>query len=126
MKKSTGNTLYLLDEPTTGLHFVDIQKLLEVINSLIDLGNSVVVIEHNSDVVKSADHIIDLKPEGGEKGGMVVAFGTPEEVSMNPDSYTGMFLRSNHPQFNPLPLEGEGRERGIRINALIKQERHKI
>lgn len=93
-KKSTGNTLYLLDEPTTGLHFVDIQKLLEVINSLIDLGNSVVVIEHNSDVVKSADHIIDLGPEGGEKGGMVVAFGTPEEVSMNPDSYTGMFLRN--------------------------------
>lgn len=93
-KKATGNTLYLLDEPTTGLHFVDIQKLLEVINSLIDLGNTVVVIEHNSDVVKSADHIIDLGPEGGEKGGRVVAFGTPEEVSMNPDSYTGMFLKN--------------------------------
>ncbi|TAL25136.1 MAG: excinuclease ABC subunit A [Nitrospirae bacterium] len=93
-KKSTGKTLYLLDEPTTGLHFVDIQKLLEVIDSLIALGNTVVVIEHNLDVVKSADHIIDLGPEGGEKGGMVLASGTPEEVSMNPDSYTGMFLRS--------------------------------
>lgn len=92
-KKSTGRTLYLLDEPTTGLHFVDIQKLLDVINSLIDLGNTVIVIEHNPDVVKSADYIIDLGPEGGEKGGMVVASGTPEEVSMNPDSYTGMFLK---------------------------------
>ena len=92
-KKSTGNTLYLLDEPTTGLHFVDIQKLLDVINSLVDLGNTVVVIEHNPDVVKSADYIIDLGPEGGEKGGMVVASGTPEDVSMNPDSYTGRFLK---------------------------------
>lgn len=92
-KKSTGRTLYLLDEPTTGLHFVDIQKLLDVINDLIDLGNTVVVIEHNPDVVKSADYIIDLGPEGGEKGGMVVASGTPEEVSMNPDSYTGIFLK---------------------------------
>ncbi len=92
-KKATGKTLYLLDEPTTGLHFVDIQKLLDVINSLIDLGNTVVVIEHNSDVVKSADYIIDLGPEGGEEGGRVVALGTPEEVSMNPDSYTGMFLK---------------------------------
>jgi len=93
-KKSTGNTLYLLDEPTTGLHFVDIQRLLDVINSLIDYGNTVVVIEHNPDVVKSADYIIDLGPEGGEKGGMVVASGTPEDVSINPDSYTGMFLKN--------------------------------
>ena len=99
-KKATGNTLYLLDEPTTGLHFVDIQKLLDVINSLIDLGNTVVVIEHNSDVVKSADYIIDLGPEGGEEGGMVVASGTPEEVSMNPDSYTGKFLKNKLPNKN--------------------------
>ncbi len=92
-KRATGNTLYLLDEPTTGLHFADIQKLLNVINSLVDLGNTVVVIEHNIDVVKSADHIIDLGPEGGEEGGSLVASGTPEEVSLNPESYTGMFLK---------------------------------
>ncbi|MFZ6017149.1 MAG: excinuclease ABC subunit UvrA [Nitrospirota bacterium] len=92
-KKSTGNTLYILDEPTTGLHFVDIQKLLNVINSLIDIGNTVIIIEHNLDVIKSADYIIDLGPEGGDEGGMVVAKGTPEEVSMNPNSYTGRFLR---------------------------------
>jgi excinuclease ABC subunit A len=92
-KKSTGNTLYILDEPTTGLHFVDIQKLLNVINTLVDLGNTVIIIEHNLDVIKSADYIIDLGPEGGDEGGMVVAEGTPEEVSMNPNSYTGRFLR---------------------------------
>jgi excinuclease ABC subunit A len=93
-KKSTGNTLYILDEPTTGLHFVDIQKLLNVITRLVDSGNTVIVIEHNLDVIKSADYIIDLGPEGGEEGGMVVAEGTPEEVSINPDSYTGKFLRN--------------------------------
>ncbi|MBM4136799.1 MAG: excinuclease ABC subunit A [Nitrospira sp.] len=92
-KKSTGNTLYILDEPTTGLHFVDIQKLLNVINSLVDSGNTVIVIEHNLDVIKSADYIIDLGPECGEGGGRVIAEGTPEEVSMNPRSYTGRFLR---------------------------------
>lgn len=99
-KKSTGSTLYLLDEPTTGLHFVDIQKLLDVISSLVGLGNTVVVIEHNPDVAKSADHIIDLGPEGGEKGGMVVAAGTPEEIIMNPGSYTGMFLKGKLPKIN--------------------------
>lgn len=92
-KKSTGNTLYILDEPTTGLHFVDIQKLLDVINMLVDQGNTVVVIEHNLDVIKSADYVIDLGPEGGEAGGEVVAFGSPEEVSMNSASYTGAFLK---------------------------------
>jgi excinuclease ABC subunit A len=92
-KKSTGTTLYILDEPTTGLHSVDIHKLLKVINRLIDLGNTVIIIEHNLDVIKSADYIVDLGPEGGEGGGRVVAEGTPEEVSMNPDSYTGQFLR---------------------------------
>lgn len=92
-KKPTGNTLYILDEPTTGLHFVDIERLLGVIESLVDMGNTVIVIEHNPDVVKSADWIIDLGPEGGEEGGRVVAQGTPEEVSMNPNSYTGMFLK---------------------------------
>jgi excinuclease ABC subunit A len=93
-KKSGGNTLYVLDEPTTGLHFVDIQKLLGVINTLVDSGNTVIIIEHNLDVIKSADYIIDLGPEGGDAGGMVVATGTPEEVSMNPKSHTGRFLKN--------------------------------
>ena len=93
-KRSTGRTLYILDEPTTGLHFADIQKLLDVLNSLTDAGNTVVVIEHNLDVIKTADHIIDLGPEGGDSGGEIVASGTPEEVAKNPRSYTGQFLRS--------------------------------
>jgi len=93
-KKSTGNTLYILDEPTTGLHSVDIHKLLSAINRLVDLGNTVIVIEHNLDVVKSADYVIDLGPEGGEQGGRVIAEGTPEEVSKNSTSYTGKFLKN--------------------------------
>lgn len=92
-KRSSGNTLYILDEPTTGLHFVDIQRLLDVLNSLVDRGNTVVVIEHNLDVIKSADYVIDLGPEGGEAGGFLVASGTPEEVSSNPDSHTGRYLK---------------------------------
>jgi len=92
-KAKKGNTIYILDEPTTGLHFVDIQKLLAVINSLVDAGNTVIVIEHNLDVIKSADYVIDLGPEGGEEGGRVVAEGSPEEVSRNPNSYTGQFLK---------------------------------
>jgi excinuclease ABC subunit A len=92
-KKSTGKTLYLLDEPTTGLHFADIQKLLEVLNYLVGLRNTVVVIEHNMDVVKSADYIVDLGPEGGEKGGSIVAKGTPEAIASAPGSYTGAYLR---------------------------------
>jgi len=91
-KKATGNTLYILDEPTMGLHFVDIQQLLNVINNLVNSGNTVVVIEHNLDVIKSADYIIDLGPEGGDAGGLVIAEGTPEAVSMNPRSHTGRFL----------------------------------
>jgi len=92
-KKSTGRTLYLLDEPTTGLHFHDVKKLIEVLNTLVDRGNTVVIIEHNMEVIKSADHIIDLGPEGGDEGGTVVAEGTPEEVAKNPKSYTGIFLK---------------------------------
>jgi excinuclease ABC subunit A len=92
-KKSTGKTLYLLDEPTTGLHFSDIQKLLDALNHLVDLDNTVVVIEHNMDVIKSADYVIDLGPEGGEKGGFVVGTGTPEEIADIKKSYTGMFLK---------------------------------
>jgi excinuclease ABC subunit A len=92
-KRSTGRTLYVLDEPTTGLHFEDIRKLLVVLGRLVDQGNSVLVIEHNLDVIKTADWIIDMGPEGGSRGGLVIAEGTPEEVAANPDSYTGQFLK---------------------------------
>ncbi len=92
-KRSTGKTLYLLDEPTTGLHFEDIKKLLKVLNRLVDKGNTVLVIEHNMDVIKSVDYVIDLGPEGGESGGSVVAEGTPEKISMAKGSYTGKFLK---------------------------------
>ena len=92
-KRETGQTVYILDEPTTGLHFADIQRLLDVLNRLTNRGNTVVVIEHNMEVIKSADYIIDLGPEGGEKGGEVVACGTPEELVRNPISYTGQFLK---------------------------------
>ncbi len=92
-KRSTGKTLYLLDEPTTGLHFADIQHLLEVLNQLVDSGNTVMVIEHNLDVIKTADHIIDMGPEGGNGGGFVIAEGTPEEVASVDKSYTGQFLK---------------------------------
>jgi excinuclease ABC subunit A len=90
---STGDTVYILDEPTTGLHFADIQKLLDVLHRLTDAGNTVIVIEHNLDVLKTADWIIDLGPEGGEDGGTIVAEGTPEQVAQRPDSHTGRFLR---------------------------------
>ena len=93
-KRDTGKTLYILDEPTTGLHFQDISHLLDVLQKLVNKGNTVLVIEHNMDVIKSADYIIDLGPEGGEKGGRIIAKGTPEEVSKNPASYTGRFLKS--------------------------------
>ncbi len=92
-RKSTGKTLYILDEPTTGLHFEDVRKLIEVLHGLVDLGNTVIIIEHNLDVIKSCDYIVDLGPEGGKEGGWVVAMGTPEEVAENPRSYTGQFLR---------------------------------
>ena len=92
-KKSTGKTIYILDEPTTGLHTADVHKLIEVLQRLVDNGNSVVVIEHNLDVIKTADHIIDLGPDGGDEGGYIVAEGTPEEVSENPKSYTGQYLK---------------------------------
>jgi excinuclease ABC subunit A len=91
-KVATGRTLYILDEPTTGLHFADVQRLLEVLQRLVDAGNSVVVIEHNLDVIKCADRLIDMGPEGGEEGGMVIAAGTPEEVAGERASHTGQFL----------------------------------
>jgi excinuclease ABC subunit A len=92
-KIATGRTLYILDEPTTGLHFADIEKLLEVLQRLADAGNTVVVIEHNLDVIKQADWIIDLGPEGGEEGGEVIAVGTPEQIAAIETSYTGRYLR---------------------------------
>jgi len=92
-RRATGRTLYILDEPTTGLHMADVKKLLEVLNALVDTGNSMVIIEHNLDVIKSADYIIDMGPEGGDKGGTVVATGTPEEIVKVYDSYTGKFLK---------------------------------
>ena len=92
-KRDTGNTLYILDEPTTGLHFHDIKRLLHAFNALIERGHSLVVIEHNLDVIKCADYIIDLGPEGGDKGGSLVVAGTPEEVAACPKSLTGKFLK---------------------------------
>ena len=117
-KVATGRTLYILDEPTTGLHFADIQKLLEVLQRLVDAGNSVVVIEHNLDVIKTADRIIDMGPEGGEEGGTLMATGTPEEIAAVESSYTGRFLRSlttpvgrsRRPQARTAQ---EGRRRGL-------------
>ena len=92
-KRATGKTIYILDEPTTGLHTADVKKLLEVLSKLVDNENSVVVIEHNLDVIKTADYIIDLGPEGGDGGGTVVALGTPEEVAACDNSYTGKYLK---------------------------------
>ena len=91
-KRSTGKTIYLLDEPTTGLHWYDVQHLLDVLNRLVDGGNTVLVIEHNLDVIKHADHIIDLGPEGGDAGGQIIAQGSPEEVKKNKNSYTARYL----------------------------------
>jgi len=92
-KRSTGKSLYILDEPTTGLHTEDISRLLRVLDRFVDDGNTVLVIEHNLDVIKTADHIIDLGPEGGVGGGTIIATGTPEEVAANPTSYTGQYLK---------------------------------
>ena len=92
-KKATGKTLYILDEPTTGLHIADVHKLVDILQRLVDTGNTIIVIEHNLDLIKTADHIIDLGPEGGENGGEVIATGTPEEVVKIKSSYTGQFLK---------------------------------
>ena len=92
-KRSTGKTVYILDEPTTGLHFADVHKLVDILKRLTDGGNTVIVIEHNLDVIKTADYIIDIGPEGGERGGTVIAKGTPEEVAANENSYTGIYLK---------------------------------
>ena len=107
-KRATGNTLYVLDEPTTGLHFEDIRKLLHVLQRLVSAGNTVLVIEHNLDVIKTADWIIDLGPEGGDQGGTIVAAGTPEDVAADPASHTGRFLAE---VLGSLPLSAVATER---------------
>ncbi len=93
-RRSTGKTVYILDEPTTGLHFADVHKLTEILQRLSGDGNTVIVIEHNLDVIKTADYIIDMGPEGGDKGGTVIAKGTPEEVAENPASHTGRYIKA--------------------------------
>src|SRR5207237_3150232 len=98
--RATGEMFYILDEPTTGLHLDDVKKLLGVLNRLVDAGNTIVVVEHHLDVIKSADHLIDLGPEGGEEGGEIVAEGTPEAVAQTPGSYTGKFLAEILPKLN--------------------------
>jgi excinuclease ABC subunit A len=103
-RQSTGRTLYILDEPTTGLHFEDVRKLLEVLHELVDQGNSVVVIEHNLDVIKTADHLIDIGPEGGDGGGRIVAEGTPEQVAEVEASHTGRYLK---PMLQPKRVAAE-------------------
>ena len=99
-KRATGKTLYILDEPTTGLHFADVSKLLSVLNRLVDSGNTVLVIEHNLDVIKTSDYVIDLGLEGGDKGGKVVVSGTPEDIAKNKTSYTGRYLKSVLPKIS--------------------------
>jgi len=93
VKRGEGKTIYLLDEPTTGLHFADLKKLLYVLRALVEKGNTVILIEHNQEIIREADWIIDLGPEGGEKGGEIIAEGTPEEIAQNPNSWTGKYLK---------------------------------
>lgn len=92
-RRATGKTLYILDEPTTGLHAADVKKLLHILQALVSTGNSMIIIEHNLDVIKSADYVIDMGPEGGNAGGHIVATGTPEQVAKNKKSYTGQYLK---------------------------------
>jgi excinuclease ABC subunit A len=113
-RPDTGRTLYLLDEPTTGLHFGDVKKLLEVLNRLVDSGNTVLVIEHNLDVVKTADWIIDLGPEGGAAGGEIIATGTPEQVAKVARSYTGQFVK---PLLDRARRGSRGASRGVEAAA---------
>ena len=104
-RRATGKTLYLIDEPTTGLSFYDVHKLLDVLQRLVDKGNSILVIEHNLDVVRCSDWVIDLGPEGGDRGGEAIASGTPEQVAENPRSYTGQYLKQVLQQHPPVTHE---------------------
>jgi excinuclease ABC subunit A len=116
-RRDTGRTLYLLDEPTTGLHYADVERLLAVLHRLVDHGNTVVVIEHNLDVLKTADWLIDLGPEGGDKGGHVIAEGTPEQLAASRDSATGQYLRE--------PL-ARARKKIERSNGAARPRRSKV
>jgi excinuclease ABC subunit A len=116
-KVATGRTLYILDEPTTGLHFADIQRLLEVLTRLVDAGNTVVVIEHNLDVIKVSDRIIDLGPEGGEEGGEIIVAGTPEQVAAVERSYTGRFLADVLPAPRATDRRARTNGRATRVRA---------
>jgi excinuclease ABC subunit A len=122
-KRSTGKTLYILDEPTTGLSFHDVEALLGVLQALVDGGNTVVVIEHHLDVIKNADHVIDLGPAGGERGGEVMATGTPEEIAADPTSFTGQFLRETLGRHGRAPEadSGNGAKRTVRPKAVSKK-----
>ncbi|NLF51219.1 MAG: excinuclease ABC subunit UvrA, partial [Leptolinea sp.] len=100
-RRGTGKTLYVLDEPSVGLHAADVHKLIEVLQRLVDNGNSIIIIEHNLDIIKVADHIIDLGPDGGDRGGKLIAVGTPEEITRVDASYTGMFLKKILPGCEP-------------------------
>jgi len=104
---STGKTVYILDEPTTGLHFADISMLLNVLNKLTEKGNTVIVIEHNMDVIKTADWIIDLGPEGGDEGGQIISEGTPEQIARHPESHTGVYLNKELESWRSHMLEPE-------------------
>jgi excinuclease ABC subunit A len=110
-RRSTGKTLYLIDEPTTGLSFYDVHKLLDVVQRLVDKGNSVLMIEHNLDVIRSADWIIDLGPEGGDRGGELIALGTPEDVAKNKTSYTGQYLAKVLKQHPPAKAKASSKKR---------------
>jgi len=110
-RRDTGKTFYILDEPTTGLHYADVERLLQVLHRLVDQGNTVVVIEHNLEVLKTADWMIDLGPEGGDKGGYLVATGTPEQLALNPASYTGQYLRPILEKAGKLRKSPNGRPR---------------
>ncbi|MEH6411931.1 MAG: ATP-binding cassette domain-containing protein, partial [Hyphomonas sp.] len=119
-KRATGRTLYILDEPTTGLHFDDVRKLLEVLHELVDAGNTVVVIEHNLDVVKTADWVLDLGPEGGDGGGRLVAAGTPEDIAANEESWTGKFLAETFRRHDARRAQRNKRERAKTPAAAAK------
>ena len=124
-KRNTGKTLYILDEPTTGLHFHDVLQLIGVLQKLVDLGNTVIIIEHNLDIIKTADYIVDLGPEGGDEGGNIVALGTPKQIAENPSSYTGDYLKpvlDIHNEKNHIEYVEE-RKNMPRINPNINNNR---
>jgi excinuclease ABC subunit A len=118
-RRSTGRTLYLLDEPTTGLHFDDVRRLLELLHRLVEMGNTVVVVEHNLDVIKTADWLIDLGPEGGDAGGLIVVAGTPELVAASPESHTGRYLRATlgAPRAKVSARRSKAPRRGTRVGS---------